>query len=76
MRGLIAIVAGILCSGLWLSLLVATDFNLITVNAGLLGMLYVTGSSAGMFGQRKESRLSPAPVARQHPAPSPQKDTP
>jgi len=76
MRGLITIVAGILCSGLWLGLLVATDFNLLTINAGLLGMLYVTGSSAGMFSQRKESRLSPAPVARQHPALSPRKDTP
>jgi hypothetical protein len=76
MRGLITIVAGVLCSGLWLGLLVATDFNPVTVSAGLLGMIYVTGSPANLFRHHKKGLLSPAAVARQHPAPSPRKDTP
>jgi len=36
--------AGAVCSTLWLSLLVASDFSSAAVSMGLLGMLALTGS--------------------------------
>ena len=44
MRRVIVAICGLICSVLWLALLVATDFNLMAVSAGLLGALVVTGS--------------------------------
>ena len=46
MRSVILAVAGIVCSVLWLGLLIATHFNVITVSMGLLVVVYTTGSSA------------------------------
>lgn len=45
MRNLILTVAGLVCAVVWLRLLVVTNFNLVTVSAGLLVVLYVTGST-------------------------------
>jgi hypothetical protein len=44
MRNLILTVAGLVCAVVWLGLLVVTNFNMVTVGAGLLVVLYVTGS--------------------------------
>lgn len=38
---------GLVCAAVWLVLLVVTGFNLLTISAGLLGGLYVTGVKAG-----------------------------
>ena len=46
MRSVILVIAGLVCSVLWLGLLVATHFNLIAVSVGLLVVVYTTGSSA------------------------------
>jgi hypothetical protein len=46
MRSVIVAVCGLVCSVLWLGLLVATDFNLVAVSVGLLGALFVTSSPA------------------------------
>lgn len=45
MRSVILAVAGLLCSLIWLVLLVATHFSLLAVSAGLLIALYATSSS-------------------------------
>lgn len=50
MRGLIFVMAGVLCSLSWLAMLVATGFAPVTVSIGLLVALFVTGLSTGSHG--------------------------
>jgi hypothetical protein len=45
MRSVILAVAGLMCSVVWLGLLVATHFHPVTVSLGLLVAVYATGSS-------------------------------
>ena len=45
MRSMILTIAGLICSVSWLGLLVVTHFNPVSVSAGLLVVLYATGSS-------------------------------
>ena len=45
MRSVILAVAALMCSTLWLGLLVTTHFNPVTVSLGLLVVVYATGSS-------------------------------
>ncbi|MBV9280007.1 MAG: hypothetical protein JOZ41_08000 [Chloroflexi bacterium] len=59
MRSVILAVAGLICSVVWLGLLVATHFNVVTVSAGLLVVVYTTGSSA-------PRRPNVAPTHRRH----------
>jgi hypothetical protein len=47
MRSVILTLAGLVCSVLWLGLLVATRFNAIPVGLGLLTVVYLSGASAG-----------------------------
>lgn len=47
MLGLIQTLIGLLAALIWLVLLVATQFNVLTISAGLLAALYVTGRPAG-----------------------------
>lgn len=46
MRSVILAIAGLLCSVAWLVLLVATNFSLLAVSAGLLVALYAMSSSS------------------------------
>jgi hypothetical protein len=45
MNSLLLAVVGLVCSVLWLGLLVATHFSPVIVSLGLLVVLYATGSS-------------------------------
>ena len=45
MRNVILAIAGLICSVLWLGLLVATQFHPVAVSLGLLVVVYATGSS-------------------------------
>lgn len=43
MLGLIQTLLGLVAAMIWLVLLVATQFNVLTISAGLLAALYITG---------------------------------
>lgn len=43
MRSLFLIIAGLVCTLVWLVLLEATSFSSLVVSAGLLGFVLVTG---------------------------------
>jgi len=47
MDGFIQGLVGLLAALAWLVLLVATQFNVVAISAGLLAALYVTGKPAG-----------------------------
>lgn len=46
MRGVTLVCVSILCSAVWLGLLIATQFATIIVSLGLLGALFVIGASS------------------------------
>lgn len=51
MFGLTALICGII----WLALLVATQFNAVTISAGLLGALFFTGTGEGKGSTRSSA---------------------
>ena len=47
MQGVVAGVAALVAGALWLLLLVISDFHLLVISGGLLGVLYVMEQSTG-----------------------------